>query len=223
MCAREQSFRPLIETVRDALADRAVLLVLDNCEHVLDACVALVDTLLRSCPSLRVLATSREPLGITGETIWRVPPLQEATQLFLERARAVAPGLALSDGALRAVAGICQYLDGVPLAIELAAARTNIFSVEQIAERLNDALRLLSRGSRTAPLRHQTLRATFDWSYGLLSDRKALAGAPVGIRRRLDLRRRRGRRRRRGARGGGRSGRTRSTRGQVARGGGVHR
>src|SRR5262249_32666569 len=148
------------------------LLVLDNCEHVLEASVLLVDRLLRSCPRLRVLATSREPLRITGETVWRVPPLDAhgATILFLERARAVARRGQPGDRALHAVRTICRRLDGVPLGIDLAAARTTIFTPEQIAERLDDALHLLSHGSRAAPSRHQTLRATIDWSVELLAE-----------------------------------------------------
>ena len=137
---------------------------------------------------LRVLATSREPLRVEGEAVWRVPPLQvpdlaceitddtlaqhDATRLFLERAAALSPDLALGPAQRRAVAIVCARLDGVPLSIELAAARTSVFSVEQIAERLDDAVRLLSNGSRVAPARHQTLRATLDWSYGLLDERE---------------------------------------------------
>jgi predicted ATPase/DNA-binding XRE family transcriptional regulator len=183
---REQPFRPLIETLRDALQSRSVLLVLDNCEHQIPACVTLADALLGSCSMLRILATSREPLRMHGETVWRVPPLTMpdpradlaadaldaygATRLFVERARAASPNLTLSDRDIHAIVVICQRVNGVPLAIELAAARTSMFSTEQIASRLDDAIRLLTNGSRNAPIRHQTLRAAIDWSYALLSE-----------------------------------------------------
>jgi non-specific serine/threonine protein kinase len=168
---RDQPPRPLVDVVCDALRERSVLLVLDGCEHVLPACIALVDRLLRSCPRVRVLVTSREPLGLAGEAIWRVAPLDErgATRLFVERVHAAAPRLSLDDRTCEAITRVCQRLDGVPLAIELAAAWAHMFSVEQIAERLDDGLRLLTRSSASAPPRQQTLRATIDWSYGLLS------------------------------------------------------
>jgi predicted ATPase len=187
---REQADRALIETVSAALADRLVFLILDNCEHLLAACAALIERLLQSCMLVRVLATSREALRIDGETIWRVPSLaiadpqsamaledlteNGATRLFLDRARAVMPALAVAERDVQAIAEICRRLDGVPLAIELAAARAGMFSVEQIAARLDDAFRLLTSGSRSAPPRQQTLRATLDWSYGLLSEREKL-------------------------------------------------
>jgi non-specific serine/threonine protein kinase len=168
---RDQPPRPLIDTLCEALHERSVLLVLDGCEHVLPACIALVDRLLLSCPRVRVLVTSREPLGLAGEAIWRVAPLDEdsATRLFVERARAAVPRLSLEPRTREAIGRVCRRLDGVPLAIELAAAWTHMFSVEQIAERLDDGLRWLTRGSASAPPRQQTLRATIDWSYGLLS------------------------------------------------------
>jgi non-specific serine/threonine protein kinase len=169
---RGQPPRPLINVICDALRERSVLLVLDGCEHVLPGCLALVDRLLRSCPRVRVLVTSREPIGLTGEAIWRVLPLDEdsAARLFVERTRAVAPRLSLDDSTCEAVTRICRRLDGVPLAIELAAAWTHMFSVEQIADRLDESLRLLTRRSADASPRQQTLRATIDWSYGLLSE-----------------------------------------------------
>ncbi|TNC22396.1 BTAD domain-containing putative transcriptional regulator [Amycolatopsis alkalitolerans] len=150
-----------------ALADRALVLVVDNCEHVIDAAAALVHRLLGGCPGLRVLATSREPLGITGEALCPVPPLPEtaAMRLFADRAAAVAPGVALDESAVRR---ICTALDGLPLAIELAAARLRTIPLAQLETRLDDRFRLLSRGSRTAAPRHQTLRAVVAWSWDLL-------------------------------------------------------
>jgi predicted ATPase/DNA-binding NarL/FixJ family response regulator len=164
------------------------LLVLDNCEHLIDACAALADTLLHACPNLKVLATSREALGVAGERSWlvpslslpdpdRLPPLEElgryeAVRLFLERAVAVAARFELTEENASAVARVCRRLDGMPLAIELAAARVRVLSVEQIAGRLEDSFRLLATDSRTALPRQQTLRATIDWSYELLSERE---------------------------------------------------
>jgi non-specific serine/threonine protein kinase len=149
---------------------RRLLVVLDNCEHLVAACAALADALLRNCLNVRILATSRQPLGVAGETTWRVPRLSEseATRLFVERARAVEPGWAITDQNAPAVGEVCQRLDGIPLAIELAAARVAVLAPEQIAARLVDRLSLLTGGSRTSPPRHQTLRATLDWSYSLL-------------------------------------------------------
>jgi len=182
----EQSGRPLIEALREALRPKSFLLLLDNCEHLLAACAGLADTLLQSCAHLRIVATSREPLGLTGETRWRVPSLAlpdrdpvpsvgrlrqyEAVRLFRERARAIEPTFALTDHNARAVAEVCIRLDGIPLAIELAAARLNVLTVHEIATRLDDRFRLLTDGSQWALPRHQTLRATMDWSYGLLSE-----------------------------------------------------
>jgi predicted ATPase/DNA-binding NarL/FixJ family response regulator len=183
---REQPARPLTEPLSDYLESRKVLLVLDNCEHLVEACAALAETLLRSCPRLRVLVTSREALGITGEVAWPVPPLSlpdlrrlpevaslprsEAAHLFVERARAVNPSLALTDQNVPAVAQICYRLDGIPLALELAAARTKVLSVEEISSRLDDCFGLLTSGGRTAMPRHHTLHATMDWSHDLLPD-----------------------------------------------------
>ncbi|GAA3133671.1 BTAD domain-containing putative transcriptional regulator [Streptosporangium carneum] len=156
-----------------ALADRSpLLLVLDNCEHVIDDAATLVERLLASCPGLRVLATSREPLGITGENLWPVRPLapSSAARLFADRARAVRPGLVMDDADAEAVRHICRALDGLPLAIELAAARMRTHEAAELATRLDDRFRLLSRGSRTAQARHQTLRAVVAWSWDLLSE-----------------------------------------------------
>ncbi|MGH2599288.1 MAG: ATP-binding protein, partial [Dehalococcoidia bacterium] len=159
--------QPIIEVLLEHLAQRHLLLILDNCEHLLGACAALVETLLRACPHLEVVTTSREPLGITGETVWRVPPLSlpDATRLFIERSQSYQPDVDLTA----AIEEICEQLDGVPLAIELAAARVRALSVEQIAARLSDRFRLLTGGSRTALPRQQTLRATMDWSHDLLT------------------------------------------------------
>jgi predicted ATPase/DNA-binding XRE family transcriptional regulator len=169
-----------------ALQNRHTLLVFDNCEHLLDACARLVDDLVHSCAHLKVLATSREALGLTGEVAWRVPSLKvpdahqqltlqelgmnPAVQLFVERAMALLPSFALSDRNASATAQICRRLDGIPLALELAAARILAFTPEQIAARLDQRFRLLTGGSRAALPRQQTLRATMDWSYDLLTE-----------------------------------------------------
>jgi len=160
-----------LEATIAAIGDRPSLLVLDNCEHLVDAAAGLAERLLSRCPRLVVLATSREALGVQGETAWLVPSLAaaEAIQLFVERAQQVVPGFLLTAENAAAVHDICGRLDGIPLAIELAAARVRVLSPEQIAERLSDALRLLNAGSRTALPRHRTIRGTLDWSFALLS------------------------------------------------------
>ena len=184
----EQPGRMLTETLADSLRGKSVLVILDNCEHLVAACAHLTTALLRACPNLRMLATSREALGVTGETTWRVPSLSlpdpqrlppldrfteyEAVRLFIDRAAASAPQFAVTSSNALAVAQVCHRLDGIPLAIELAAARVKVLAVEQIAARLDDRFRLLTSGSRTALPRHQTLRAAMDWSYDLLSDRE---------------------------------------------------
>lgn len=152
------------------LASRPLLLVLDNCEHVIDAAAALAETLLTHCPQLRVLATSREPLGVPGESVRPVEPLppDPAHRLFAERARAVRPSFDLARDGGEAVDEICRRLDGLPLAIELAAARLRLLTPRQIADRLDDRFRLLTSGSRTVLPRQQTLRAVVDWSWDLL-------------------------------------------------------
>ena len=162
------------DTVIDAICEIRTLLVLDNCEHLVDGCAELTEALLRACPRLTILATSREALGVSSEVAWLVPPLAgaEAAQLFVDRARATLPSFALSGTNADAVDEICRRLDGMPLAIELAAARVRVLSPTQIAERLDDAFRLLASGSRTALPRHRTLRATMEWSYGLLGERE---------------------------------------------------
>jgi predicted ATPase len=173
LAIREVPGQPLIDTLVAALRAKQLLLVLDNCEHLVPACAALVECLLRACPLLRVLATSREALAVAGETAWRVPSLSlpdapasassedvgrsEAIDLFVERARAVLPSFAITDHNGPAVAEICRRLDGMPLAVELAAARVALLAPEQIVARLDDCFRLLSAGSRSAPTRQQTL------------------------------------------------------------------
>jgi predicted ATPase/DNA-binding CsgD family transcriptional regulator len=175
----------LAEGLVDYLRRKAGLLVLDNCEHVVAAVACLVETLLRGCERLCVLATSRERLGSAGETTWRVPSLTvpppsanptverllgyEAVRLFVDRARAARPDFAPTARNAAALVEICRRLDGIPLAIELAAARVRVFSAEQIAARLDDRFRLLTAGPRTAVPRQQTLRATVDWSHALLA------------------------------------------------------
>ncbi len=173
------------------LASRPALLVLDNCEHLIDACAALADHLLGTCPALRVLATSREPLQIAGERQYRVAPLavpdpdhlpavdelarSPAVQLFLARARAVSPAFALTAENAAPVARVCVHLAGIPLALELAAARVRVLTVAQILARLDDTFHLLTGGGRVVPTRQQTLRTTFDWSDALLTnDERAL-------------------------------------------------
>ncbi|MWA01910.1 tetratricopeptide repeat protein [Actinomadura sp. LD22] len=172
------------ERLVTALAGRRMLLVLDNCEHVVATVAPLAHRLLSACPHLRVLATSREALAITGEALWPLPPLAlppegapaadltayPAVRLFADRAAAVRPDFAVDEGNASAVLRICGALDGLPLAIELAAARLRSLPVEQVANRLDDRFRLLSRGNRTAAPRHQTLRAVVEWSWELLDE-----------------------------------------------------
>jgi predicted ATPase/DNA-binding SARP family transcriptional activator len=156
----------------EVIGDREMLLVLDNCEHVITTAAEVAEDLLRHCPALRLIATSREGLRVGGETIWPVPPLaaDDAVSLFLARAQAAGAPLELSHDHRTLIADICNRLDGLPLAIELAAARTRAFPLQQISARLNDRFRLLTGGSRTALPRQQTLRAVVDWSYELLFD-----------------------------------------------------
>ena len=163
-----------LDDVVGAVRADSVLLVLDNCEHLVDACARVAELLLCACPRLTILATSREALGVPSETAWLVPPLAdtEAVGLFVERAQAALPSFALTAATAPRVAEICRRLDGLPLAIELAAARVRVLSPAQIAERLDDAFRLLTSGGRTALPRHRTLRATMEWSFALLGDRE---------------------------------------------------
>jgi predicted ATPase/class 3 adenylate cyclase len=169
---QEHPFAPLASMVMDYLRDKKILLILDNCEHLIVACARLADDLLHQCAGLKIIASSREALGIAGETAYHTPSLavSESTQLFMERARAANPKFNLTGSNAAAVAQICSRLDGIPLAIELAAARVKLLSPEQIAARLDDRFRLLVGGSRTALPRQQTLRALIDWSYDLLSE-----------------------------------------------------
>jgi predicted ATPase/DNA-binding CsgD family transcriptional regulator len=182
---QEQPGQPLTDTLVEALRDKELLLVVDNCEHLVEAAAELVDVLLTSCPNLRVLATSREGLGVEGEVRWPVPPLSvpdvqspatveelegsESVRLFAQRAAERRPGFTLSPENAQAVAQICRKLDGIPLAIELAAARVGALSAEQISERLEDSLKLLTGGGRTRTPRQRTLRGALEWSHELLS------------------------------------------------------
>ena len=178
-------FIPQLTQVMDYLRDKKTLLILDNCEHLIEACARLADDLLHQCAGLKIIASSREPLGIGGEGVYLTPPLKEteSTQLFVERARLANPQLNLTAANAASIAQICTRLDGIPLAIELAAARSRLLSPEQIAARLDDRFRLLVGGSRTALPRQQTLRALIDWSYDLLSqdEKKLLRSASVFI------------------------------------------
>ncbi|HXO91065.1 MAG TPA: winged helix-turn-helix domain-containing protein, partial [Stellaceae bacterium] len=173
------------ERIANALAAKQLLLVLDNCEHLVGAAASMAEAVVRASPAARVMATSREPLRAEGECLYRVPPLAApkedsqdaeellrygAVQLFVARARAAEPQLSPDGCVAAAIAVICRHLDGIPLAIELAAARTNALGVEELAARLDDCLHLLTGGRRTALPRHQTLRATLDWSYRLLPE-----------------------------------------------------
>ncbi|ORB56109.1 LuxR family transcriptional regulator [Mycolicibacterium rhodesiae] len=169
----DQPGRSTREAVARFVRNRQMLLVLDNCEHMLDACTELLVELLDVGQEVTVLATSREPLGIAGEVIWRVPSLSvdgEAIELFVDRARRTRPDFGLSEANSSAVAEICRRLDGMPLAIELAAARTRTLSLTQIVDGLHHSFRLLAGGARTAVRRQQTLRASIDWSHTMLTD-----------------------------------------------------
>jgi predicted ATPase/class 3 adenylate cyclase len=186
----EESARPIMTTLLDWFRDRELLLILDNCEHLLDTCARFTDSVLRGSREVRILSSSREALGIAGEIAYRVPSLPtpspkdrlelerlekfESVQLFTQRAVQTQPTFKVTNATAPAVAQICHRLDGIPLAIELAAARVKVLSLEQIAERLDDRFRLLTGGSRTALPRQQTLRALIDWSYQLLSEQERL-------------------------------------------------
>jgi predicted ATPase len=172
------------------LASRRCLVVVDNCEHVVDAAAALVDRVLEAAPRTRVLATSREPLNVAGESVWRVPSLSvevdgalgDAVSLFAERAAQARPGFTLDEsGTLEATVAVCRRLDGIPLAIELAAARARAMSVEQIAAHLDERFRLLTRGARTAVPRQQTLQGAIDWSYELLAPSERQVFDTLGV------------------------------------------
>ena len=182
----ERPAEPLADTLTEVLRGRQLLLILDNCEHLLEATAQLVDVLLDSCPRLRILATSREALGVEGEIRWLVPPLSvpeqgrtpsseelegyESVRLFVERAKGRDPSFSLSPKNALAVTEICRRLEGIPLAIELAATRVGTLSIEQISERLTNSLKLLTGGSKTQMPKQRTLRGALDWSYELLSE-----------------------------------------------------
>ena len=182
--------RTPLETVIDHLRARPVLLVLDNCEHVLASAASVASSLLGACPDLRILATTREPLRVAGETVWRVPTLSvpeagaapapadveeyEAVRLFLDRARAVRPDLSVTDDDVPVLVSLVRRLDGIPLALELAAGRVGVLSIAELGEHLHDRFRLLAGGSRSSPERHQTLRAAVDWTYDSLPADEAM-------------------------------------------------
>ncbi|MFE7421055.1 protein kinase [Rhodococcus sp. NPDC057529] len=185
---QERSVRPPLDLLTDYLAHRQILMVLDNCEHLIDAVAQVTQTLLRTCPDLRIIATSREPLGIGGEIAMRVPPLavphpgdsasprgiptSDAITLFVERAHAAVPEFELTEDNRAVIAQICERLDGLPLPIELAAVRLRVMSAPQILDRLADRYSLLTVGSRGAPTRQQTMRLSVDWSYELCTPRE---------------------------------------------------
>ena len=238
-----QPGRPALDTLLNALATQDVLIVVDNCEHLIGACAKTAEAVLRRCPRVHLLATSREPLGIGGETIYRVPSLSlpgpgeadsaaagscDAVALFVDRARAQGAGPRVDGQRVPVVVSICRQLDGMPLAIELAAARLRSLSLTDLHDRLDQRFRLLTGGSRTALERQRTLRATVEWSYSLLNGaEQLLLGRLVDLRRELRpgrrrgggrLRRHRGIRRHRPARlaGGQEPGRDRAGRGRPA-------
>jgi len=185
-----RSDQPLTETLKQFLRVKQLLLVFDNCEHLIDECAHLAEHLLTSCADLKILATSREALCLSGENVWLVPPLSlpetrsitllnllmeyEGVRLFIERASAINPQFTPSDENAIDITQICQRLDGIPLAIELAAARIRNISIEQISAGLDDRFQLLTASTRTANVRHQTLHAAIDWSYNLLSEAECL-------------------------------------------------
>lgn len=199
---REEPGEPLRETIVRFLCGRRMLLLLDNCEHVLEAVAGFVAALLRGCDTVRIMATSRHSLGIAGERTWQVPPLSvldprtalfqvpdvvgtvsqyEAVRLFIDRASAVKPGFHLNRQNASAIAQICWRLDGIPLAIELAAARAKVLTPEQIAQRLDDRFRLLTGGGRSVLPHQQTLRTLIDWSYDLLSESERVLFRRLGV------------------------------------------
>lgn len=194
---RDQAIRWTPETLAQHVADRHLLLVFDNCEHLITGCADLVATLLRACPNLRVMATSRQPLGISGEHILPVPPLTfpdaettvprrrfmnfAAVQLFVDRAAAVVPDFTIDDRNASAISGICRRLDGIPLAIELAANKVRVLSPEQVLRHLDDRFGLLTSGDRAALPRQQTLRALIDWSFELCTEKEKLLWARSSV------------------------------------------
>jgi predicted ATPase/tetratricopeptide (TPR) repeat protein len=193
----EEPGRPLLETLADVLRQRRLVLALDNCEHLAGACAELSQHLLASSPGLRVVVTSREPLHLAAETVWRVPPLpavsvalrqdaeagdhDDAIRLFADRAAAALPGFTLSPDNIMAVAAVCRALDGVPLAIELAAAWVRVLSADQICARLGNRFALLASGDRSASPRQRTLRAAIEWSYALLTADERMLFARLSV------------------------------------------
>lgn len=185
---RERPDRPMVDALVDAVRSRRILLLLDNAEHLLEACAALTEVLLASCPDLHILVTSRRRFGIPGERVWPVPSLTippiefstdldrfsqcDAVSLFLDRARENRPSFILTPENAPSLREVCRQLDGIPLAIELAAARMRVLTVGQVAERLSDCFTVLGSGSDSPPSRHRTLRGTMDWSYDLLGERE---------------------------------------------------
>jgi predicted ATPase/DNA-binding winged helix-turn-helix (wHTH) protein len=195
---RESSHRSVCDALIEYLRERRLLLVVDTCEHLIDACAELAETLVRGAASVRIVATSREALGVPGEVVYRVPSLavpaatieslsiesliaSDATRLFIDRATAAEPAFSVTSDNVSSIASVCRRLDGIPLAIELAAARVAVLSPEQIEARLHDRFRLLTGGARTSVARQRTLEATVDWSYQLLSDVERLLLNRLGV------------------------------------------
>ncbi|TMA31928.1 MAG: adenylate/guanylate cyclase domain-containing protein, partial [Deltaproteobacteria bacterium] len=193
---REVPGAATMDLLTRALAETRTLIVLDNCEHLLDACAQATDALLRAAPHIRVLATAREPLGVAGEVTWRIPPLAlppegerdlervgafDAVRLFVARARAAAPTFRLAADNATTVARICRRLDGLPLALELAAARVRALSVDRLADALDDRFRLLTGGARTAVARQRTLLASIEWSHDLLDESERVSFRRLGV------------------------------------------
>ena len=202
---RQQPGQSMLGELTRMLRARRLLLVLDNCEHLISACAELVDGLLQSCPHVRVLATSIQPLGATAETTWRVPPLSvpvadaqepetlqasEAVRLFVARVQAHWPDFSFGEHNAQLIAEICRRLDGLPLALELVAARVESLGIAEVAARLGHRFELATGHSSTAPARQRTLQAALDWSCSLLSERGAhLAASPGRLPGRLEARR----------------------------------
>ncbi|MEO8209004.1 MAG: tetratricopeptide repeat protein, partial [bacterium] len=194
---KEEGGRKITDIVIDFLKDKEIFLILDNCEHVIKECSLIVQTLLNKCPKLKILCSSREPLNLSGEKVFHVPTLSlpepkevytvesvrnnEAVRLFEDRAKAVKDNFEITEGNAYAVVQLCRRLDGIPLAIELAAARIKVLSVEKILDNISNRFQLLSKGSRTALPRQQTLRALIDWSYDLLSEKEKLFFASLSV------------------------------------------
>jgi predicted ATPase/serine/threonine protein kinase len=180
---RERPGVSALDAVCDHAREKRLLIVLDNCEHLLDACGELAGHVLRACPNARILATSREELGVIGETVWYTPPLAEgaAVRLFAERARAVRRSFAVTEGNAEAVAELCRRLEGIPLALELAAARVGVLTPAQMLQRIGQRLDLLASRQTAVPSRHRTLRASIEWSHGLLDEQERAAFAALSV------------------------------------------